>query len=98
MKEYDGKGVQEDLNMAGFNWLKYIAVFPASANKLSDSKGNILPDCFLLPEGSTALDFAFHLHTDFGNNFIKAIDAKTKKALGKSYELKHRDALEIVTR
>ena len=98
LKEYDGTGVQEVLNMAVFNLLKYIAVFPASANKLSDSKGNILPDCFLLPEGSTALDFAFHLHTDFGNNFIKAIDARTKRALGKSYELKHRDALEIVTR
>jgi len=98
LKEYDGTGVQEVLNMAVFNLLKYIAVFPASANKLADSKGNILPDCFLLPEGSTALDFAFHLHTDFGNNFIKAIDAKTKRALGKSYELKHRDALEIVTR
>jgi len=98
LKEYDGTGVQEVLNMAVFNLLKYIAVFPASANKLSDSKGNILPDCFLLPGGSTALDFAFHLHTDFGNNFIKAIDARTKRALGKAYELKHRDALEIVTR
>ncbi len=98
LKEYDGTGVQEVLNMAVFNLLGYIAVFPASANKLSDSKGNILPDCFLLPQGSTALDFAFHLHTDFGNNFIKAIDARSKKALGKSYELKHRDALEIVTR
>jgi len=98
LKEYNGTGVQEVLNMAVFNLLKYIAVFPASANKLSDSKGNILPDCFLLPGGSTALDFAFHLHTDFGNNFIKAIDARTKRALGKSYELKHRDALEIVTR
>jgi len=98
LKEYGGTGVQEVLNMAVFNLLKYVAVFPASANKLSDSKGNILPDCFLLPAGSTALDFAFHLHTDFGNNFIKAIDARTKKALGKTYELKHRDALEIVTR
>ncbi len=98
LKEYCGTGVQEVLNMAVFNLLKYIAVFPASANKLSDSKGNILPDCFLLPEGSTALDFAYHLHTDFGNNFIKAIDARTKRALGKNYELKHRDALEIVTR
>ncbi|MCK5624304.1 redox-regulated ATPase YchF [Candidatus Pacearchaeota archaeon] len=98
LKEYDGTGVQEVLNMAIFNLLKYVAIFPASANKLADSKGNILPDCFLLPKGSTALDFAFHLHTDFGKNFIKAIDARTKKALGKAYELKHRDALEIVTR
>ena len=93
-----GTGVQSVLNNAVFGLLGYIAVFPASANKLGDSKGNILPDCFLLPSGSTALDFAFFLHTDFGKNFIKAIDARTKKALGKDYELKHRDGLEIVTR
>ena len=55
-------------------------------------------DLKILPHGSTALDFAFFLHTDFGNNFIKAIDARTKRALGKAYELKHRDALEIVCR
>ncbi len=94
----EGTGVQAILNSAVFDLLKYIAIFPAGATKLADSKGNILPDCFLLPEGSTALDFAYFLHTDFGKNFIKAIDARTKKALGKDYKLKHRDALEIVTR
>ena len=94
----EGTGVQAILNSAVFELLKYVAIFPASANKLGDSKGNILPDCFLLPEGSTALDFAYFLHTDFGDNFIKAIDARTKRALGKNYVLKNRDALEIVTR
>lgn len=93
-----GTGVQEVLNHAIFDILNYIAIFPASANKLGDSKGNILPDCFLLPNGSTALDFAYHLHTDFGKNFIKAIDARSKMAWGKEHLLKHRDALEIVTR
>jgi ribosome-binding ATPase len=95
---YEGTGVQEILNLAVFDILKYLAIFPASANKLGDSKGNILPDCFLLPSGSTALDFANYLHTDFGKNFIKAINAKTKRALGKDYKLQNRDALEIVTR
>ncbi len=93
-----GTGVQHILNSAVFDLLGYVSIFPASANKLGDSKGNILPDCFLLPPGSTALDFAFFLHTDFGKNFIKAIDARSKRALGKAYELKNRDALEIVTR
>lgn len=93
---YGNTGVQQILNFSVFNLLKYIAIFPAGATKLADSKGRILPDCFLLPKGSTALNFAYYLHTDFGKNFIKAIDARTKKALGKSYELKHRDALEIV--
>lgn len=95
---YGGTGVQEVLNLAVFDLLKYVAIFPASANKLGDSKGNILPDCFLLPPNSTALDFAYFLHTDFGKGFIKAIDARTKRALGKDYKLKNRDALEIVAR
>ncbi len=93
-----GTGIQQVLNTAVFDFLKYIAIFPASANKLSDSKGNVLPDCFLMPPGTTALDFAYALHTDFGKNFIKAIDARTKMAWGKDHKLKHRDALEIATR
>ena len=93
-----GTGVQQILNIAVFDFLKYIAIFPASANKLADSKGNVLPDCFLMPPETTALDFAYHLHTDFGKNFIKAIDARTKMAWGKEHKLKHRDGLEIVTR
>lgn len=98
LKKYSGTGVQEILNVAIFDFLKYIAIFPAGAHKLADSKGNVLPDCFLLPPESTALDFAYFLHTDFGKNFIKAIDARSKKALGKDYKLKHRDALEIITK
>jgi ribosome-binding ATPase len=92
-----GTGVQEILNYAVFNLLKYLAIFPAGAHKLADSKGRILPDCFLLPPESTALDFAYFLHTDFGKNFLRAIDARTKKILGREHKLKHRDALEIVT-
>jgi ribosome-binding ATPase len=93
----EGTGVQAILNKAVLEILKYIPVFPASANKLSDSKGNILPDCFLMPPNSTALDFAYKIHQDIGNKFIRAVDARTKKMLGKSYELKFRDALEIIT-
>jgi ribosome-binding ATPase YchF (GTP1/OBG family) len=90
-------GVQDILENAVFVLLKHIAVFPAGANKLADSKGNILPDCFLVPQGTTALDFAFKLHTDLGNNFIKAINARTKQTIGKDYVLKNRDGIEIVT-
>ena len=93
-----GTGVQEILDEAVFKLLKYIAVFPAGAHKLADSKGNILPDCFLVPQGTTALDFAFKLHTDLGKNFVKAIDARSKQAIGKDNPLKHRDGIEIITR
>lgn len=96
LEEYGSTGIQEVLNKAVFEVLGYVAIYPAGA-KLSDSKGNVLPDCFLMPPNSTALDFAFRLHTDIGNKFVKAIDIKTKKAVGKDYVLKSGDGLEILT-
>ncbi len=97
LKENNGTGVQEILNKVVFDILKMIAVFPAGA-KMEDSKGNVLPDCYLMPEGSTALDFAFRLHTDIGKNFVKAISIRTKQAVGKEYKLKHLDGLEIMVK
>ncbi len=96
LEVYGSTGVQDALNKLVFDKLKYIAVFPAGS-KLADSKGNILPDCFLVPGGSTALDFAYQLHTDLGKNFIRAIDARTKMVVGKDHKLKHRDGIEIIT-
>lgn len=96
LKELNGTGVQKTLNKAVFEELGYIVIFPGGVNKLADSEGNILPDAFLLPKGSTALDFAFKLHTDIGNNFVKAVNVKTKKLVGKDYVLENGDVIEII--
>jgi ribosome-binding ATPase YchF (GTP1/OBG family) len=93
---FGSTGVQEVLDKSVFELLEYIAIFPAGS-KLADSKGNILPDCFLLQKNSTALDFAYYLHTDIGDKFVKAIDVRTKKAVGKDHPLNHRDGIEIMT-
>ena len=95
LKAYHSTGVQKTLDAAVFDFLKYIAIFPGGVNKLSDSKGNVLPDVFLLPPGSTALDFAFTLHTDMGRGFIKAVNVKTKQPVGKEHPLLHRDVIEL---
>jgi len=97
MEKYGNTGVQEVLNKVVFDILSYICIFPAG-DKMTDSKGNVLPDCYLMLKGSTALDFAYKLHTDIGDGFVKAIDIRTKKAVGKDYVLKHRDGLEIMTK
>jgi len=98
VKKAKGTGVQKALNAAVFDFLHYIAVFPGGVNKLADSKGNILPDCFLMKPGSTALDFARTIHSDLAKGFVKAIDVRTKRALGADYVLKHRDIIEIMSR
>ena len=97
LRKFDSTGVQQVLDTAVFELLKYIAIFPGGVNKLEDSKGNVLPDCFLMGPSSTALDFAYKLHTDFGKNFIRAIDVKTKRTVGKEHKLKNGDILEIVS-
>jgi len=97
LKVYGNTGIQQVLNAVVFDLLKYISVFPAGG-KLTDSKGNVLPDCFLIPDKSTALDFAYIIHTDLGEKFIKAIDIRTKQAVGKEHKLKHRDGIEILTK
>lgn len=97
LEKYGSTGVQKILDTAVFELLGYVAVFPGGVNNLVDSQGRCLPDCFLLPPKSTALDFAFKIHTDIGNHFVRAIDVKTKMALGKEHKLKNRDVVEILT-
>lgn len=88
-------GVQEIIDSAVLKLLKYKAVFPGGVGKLQDQDGNYIPDCFFLPEKATALDFAFRLHTDFGKNFIKAVDVRTKKPIAKDHVLEHRQIVQI---
>ena len=97
LDKYGSTGVQKVLDIAVFELLKYTAIFPGGVGKLQDQHGNFIPDCFLMPPNTTALDFAFKLHTDLGNHFIKAIDVRSKKPIGKDYILRHRDVIEIVT-
>jgi ribosome-binding ATPase len=90
-------GIQEIMNAAVFDVLKYVAIYPGGVSRLADSDGNILPDCFLMPSKTTALDFAGKLHTDFAKYFIRALDVRTKKPVGKDHVLMHRDVVEIVS-
>ncbi len=97
METVGSTGVQKIIDEAVFTVLDNIAVFPGGVNKMEDQYGNVLPDCFLMKNGSTALDFAYRIHTDIGKRFIRAIDVRTKMTVGKEHKLKHRDVIEIIT-
>ena len=97
MKVYGGTGVQKAINEAVFNALNMIAVYPVEdPNTFTDSKGNILPDAYLVPKGTTALDLAYMVHTDLGKHFIYAIDAKSKQRIGKDHVLADNSVIKIV--
>jgi ribosome-binding ATPase YchF (GTP1/OBG family) len=97
LKKWGSTGVQQVMNAAVFDLLKYVAIWPGGVNKLADREGRILPDVFLLPHGATALDFAFKIHTDIGKGFLFAIDVRTKRRIGKETLLKNRDVIEIIS-
>ena len=97
LKKYGSTGVQECLNRAVFDILNYIVVYPvANAEKLTDGKGNVLPDAFLVKKGTTLKEFAFIIHSDIGERFVGGLDVRTKKKLGADYVLKDGDVVEIL--
>ena len=75
-----------------------IVVYPVEdITKLSDKSGNVLPDAYLVPKGTTAIEFAAKIHTDFAKNFIHAQLAPTGRRVGADYELENDDVIRIVS-
>jgi len=96
--KYGGTGLQEVLNEAFFSLLNMITVYPVEdAEKLTNHHGQVLPDCYLVPKGTNAKEFAGVIHTDLAEGFIHAIDARTKKRLGDTYILQNNDIIQIVS-
>jgi len=96
LEERGSTGVQEVLNHAAFDLLKYKPVFPGGVGKLEDSDGRVLPDCLLMPPQATALELAYRIHTDFGRHFVKAINYRTKLLMAKEHVLAPGDIVEIM--
>ncbi len=97
LEPFGSTGVQRCLNTAVFDVLNYIVVYPVeNENKMVDTKGNVLPDAILLPKNATIIELAEKIHSDIAAGFIKGIDARTKRAVGKDYVLKDGDVVKIV--
>ena len=92
-------GVQACVEEAVFKLLDLIVVFPVEDEAhWTDKKGNVLPDAFLVPRGSTAVDVAFKVHTDLGKHFIRAIDGRTKMVMGRDHPVQDGDVIKIVAK
>jgi ribosome-binding ATPase YchF (GTP1/OBG family) len=98
MQKYGSTGVQEAINIACFKLLRMVAVYPVEDEfKLTDKKGNILPDVWLLPEGSTAKNLAEAIHSDLAKGFLYAVDARTKQRIAATHQLKNGDVIKIAS-
>ncbi len=91
-------GVDLAMSAAIFKLMRMNVIYPVEdAKKYSDSKGNVLPDAYMLPHGSTPLDLAKAVHTHLADGFLYAIDATSGFRLPNDYTLRDRDVISIVT-
>jgi len=98
LQKFGSTGVQEAINMAYFQLLNMIVVYPVEdVEKLADHKGNVLPDAYVVPYGTTARQLAYMIHTELGEGFIYAVEARERRRIGENHVLKDRDVISIVS-
>ncbi len=97
LSRFGSTGVQELLNRAVFDKLGLIVVYPVEDHhRYTDHSGNVLPDAYLVPRGTTARELAYMIHTDLGKTFLYAINARTGERVGEDYVLRDNDVIKIV--
>ncbi|MFB6073478.1 MAG: redox-regulated ATPase YchF [Haloarculaceae archaeon] len=98
LEEYGGTGVQEALNAAVYDLLDRITVYPVeNETRWTDGQGNVLPDAHLLARGSTPRDLAYTVHSDIGDAYLHAVDARAGRRVGEDHELAEGDVIKIVS-
>jgi len=96
LKKFGSTGIQKCIDEA-VRMLDLIVVYPVEdETHLTDKEGRILPDAHFMKRGSTAKDLAYKVHTDLGDHFIRAIDARTHRIIGADYKLKDGDVIRII--
>jgi ribosome-binding ATPase YchF (GTP1/OBG family) len=94
--KFGSAGVQDAVNMGFLKLLSMITVYPVEdLEHLTDHNGRVLPDAYLIPFGTTARQLAYLIHTELGEGFIYAVEAREKKRVGENHVLKDRDVLSI---
>jgi hypothetical protein len=98
LEEYGGTGVQTALDEAVYGLLDRITVYPVeNETRWTDGQGNVLPDAFLLASGATPTDLAFAVHSDIGEGYLHAVDARANRRIGEDHELSEGDVIKIVS-
>jgi len=98
LRRFGNAGVQEAINMAFFKLLNAIVVYTVEdIEKLSDHYGRVLPDARIIPRGTTARELAYIVHTEIGESFIYAVEARDKRRLGEDHILEDGDVVSIVS-
>jgi len=99
MQTWGGTGVQPAIERMVFDRLQMIVVYPVEdESHWTDGKGRVLPDALLVPANTPTRAVAYRVHTDLGENFIRAIDGRTHRALAADHPLGPNAVVRIVSR
>jgi hypothetical protein len=94
-----GGGLLGLLSSVVFDRLNRSVAYPVQDDShWIDGDGNILPDAILVSEGTTAKGLAYAVHSDLGDGFIRATDAKSGRVIGAEYEVQNGDIISIHAR
>jgi hypothetical protein len=75
-----------------------ITVYPVEdPEKLTDHKGRVLPDAYLVPYGMTAREFAGVIHSELAEGFLYATEVRSKMRVADDYVLKDGDVITIAS-
>ncbi|WP_311171852.1 redox-regulated ATPase YchF [Halobellus ordinarius] len=98
MKKHGGTGVQTAIDTAVYDVLDMVTAYPVeNETRWTDGTGEMLPDAFLLPRGSTPRDLAYAVHSDIGEGYLHAVDARSNRRIAEDYELEEGDVVKIVS-
>ena len=96
LRDWEGGGLLGLLGEVIFGNLGRRVAYPVQdETHWTDGDGKILPDALLVPSGTTAKELAFLVHTDLGQGFIKAVDARSGRVIGSDYEVMDNDVIRI---
>jgi ribosome-binding ATPase YchF (GTP1/OBG family) len=98
LDKWGSTGIQKVIDDSVFKLLDMIVVYPvASIGKMTDQKGNVLPDAHLVKKGTTLKELAAKVHTSMAEKFLGGMNRDRRK-LGADYELQDGDVIEILLR
>ena len=93
---WEGGGLFGLLSEVVFGTLSRKVAYPVQdESHWVDGDGNILPDAILVPEETTAKGLAYEVHSDLGDGFIRAVDARKSMVIGADYEVQDGDVISI---
>jgi ribosome-binding ATPase YchF (GTP1/OBG family) len=97
LSENHGTGVQQIIDWIVYQKMRAIVVYPVEdEHRCSNHKGEVLPDAYLVPRGTTAHQLASMVHTELAQKFVGAIDVRRRIRVGAEHVLSDVEVIMIL--